>query len=224
MVCMRYWIFSLIASLPALAVMPPLSAAEVSVRITDQRGAPVADAIVTLTARGGAEVAPPARRPARAHVIDQKDETFLPYLEVFRTGDTVVFRNSDRTRHHVYSFAAARQFEFVLMPGESSQPLLLDKPGVVAVGCNIHDQMITYLYVSDAPFVARSGEDGHARIGDLPPGTFDVRAWQPLLRPGGPDNAQTVTMQTDGDAKTLAFALHLMPDPRMKADRERVGY
>ena len=41
-------------------------------------------------------------------IIDQRDETFIPYVEIFRPGDQVVFRNSDRTRHHVYSFAPAK--------------------------------------------------------------------------------------------------------------------
>lgn len=81
---------------------------------------------------------------------------FMPYIEVFRPGDEVVFRNSDRTRHHVYSFSPNRTFEFVLAPGQSLARMKLDKSGVITVGCNIHDQMATYLYVSDAPWIART--------------------------------------------------------------------
>jgi plastocyanin len=153
-------------------VMPGLGAAELTVRIADSRGAPVADAVVTVVPRAGNATPPIARQSAPGtKIIDQKDETFIPYVETFRPGDNVIFHNSDHTRHHVYSFAPARQFEFVLAPGESSVPLQLDHTGIVAVGCNIHDQMITYFYVSDAPWIARSGADGrvsmcsaHARI------------------------------------------------------------
>jgi len=90
---------------------------------------------------------------------DQKNLMFMPYIEVFRPGDEVVFRNSDRTRHHVYSFSSNRTFEFVLAPGQSSARMKLDKSGVIAGGCNIHDQMATYLYVSDAPWIARTARE-----------------------------------------------------------------
>ena len=218
---MRNWM----SAFAGLALSAPLCASELTVRVNDQHGAPVPDAIVTLTPRLGTEIAASlVHPPARVHVIDQKDETFIPYLEVFRAGDSVVFRNSDRTRHHVYSFAPVRPFEFMLLPGESSQPLQLDKPGVIAVGCNIHDQMITYLFVSDAALIARAEKDGRAYLASAPPGSYDVRAWHPLLRPGEPDNAQTLTITTTGGGKALAFALQLLPDPRRKADPERVSY
>jgi hypothetical protein len=204
---------------------PPLCAAGLSVRIGDQRGAPVADAVVTLTPRADSGAAPASSPPpARVHFIDQKDETFVPYLEVFRPGDSVVFRNSDRTRHHVYSFAPARQFEFMLAPGESSQPLRLDKPGVIATGCNIHDQMVTYLYVTDAPVVAQSDKTGRVHVDGLARGTYEVRAWQPLLRPGSADNLQTLTITDEAENRELAFTLALLPDPRARRDRERVSY
>ena len=70
-------------------------------------GHPVPSAVVTLP-RGAQRV---DRRDAIApvvHVIDQKNLMFVPYVQVFRPGDAVVFRNSDRTRHHVYSFSPAK--------------------------------------------------------------------------------------------------------------------
>lgn len=197
------------------------AAAPLDVRVVDARGAAVAEAVVTAAPRGATAI-PPA--PAAAtHVIDQKNETFIPYIEVFRPGDMVVFHNSDRTRHHAYSFAPARQFEFVLSPGESSAPLRLDRIGVIAVGCNIHDRMITYFYVTDAPYVARSGADGRARL-DLPAGNFDVRAWHPRQRPGSSDTARPVQIGSGAAPADVGFALTLLPDPRTAPDRERSSY
>jgi plastocyanin len=205
----------LIGSLPAPAVT-----AELAVRVADARGTPVADAVVTAVLRAGS---PPLPVQSRLHVIDQKNETFIPYIEVFRPGDRVIFHNSDATRHHAYSFAPARQFEFVLAPGESSAPLQLDQLGVIAVGCNIHDQMITYFYVTDAPFVARSASDGRARI-DLPAGSFDVRVWHPRLRPGSTDNVQAVVAAAGSAPANLVYTLTLLPDQRSSPDRERSTY
>jgi hypothetical protein len=146
--------------------------------------------------------------------IDQKNLAFVPSLEVFRPGDEVVFRNSDATRHHVYSFSPAAKFEFVLAPRESSPPLKLERTGVVAVGCNIHDSMIAWLYVSDAPWIVRTGADGRARFDGLPPGDYEVRAWQPRLKPGRGEPLQAVAVAA-GRAAPLSFVLSLLPPPRM---------
>jgi len=195
-------------------------AGELIVRIDDGHGKPAGDAVVT--AHRESESARSASVPA-VHIIDQRDETFLPYVEIFRPGDQVVFRNSDRTRHHVYSFSPAKTFEFVIAPGESTPAVTLDHLGEISVGCNIHDQMITHLYVSDAPWLARSDADGRALIEGLPSGTYTVQVWHPQLRPGRPEPSQTLVV---GDAPASAtFSLPLLPDPRQGAgDRERARY
>jgi hypothetical protein len=101
---------------------------------------------------------------------------------------------------------------------------VLDKTGVIAVGCNIHDQMIAYLYVSGAPWIAHSGATGTVKFGDLPAGAYTVRVWQPRLRPSRPDLAQSVTVVGAGAAQTLKFDLSLLPDPRLQFDREHTSY
>jgi plastocyanin len=218
---MRWFQFAA-ATVYICASSAPAGAAGLGVRISDARGNAVSDAVVTVVLQSGGSV-PPAPSLA-TRVIDQKNETFIPYIEVFRPGDKVVFHNSDNTRHHAYSFAPARQFEFVLAPGESSTPLQLDKLGVVAVGCNIHDQMITYLYVTDAQHVARSGGDGIAQLSNLAKGQYDVRVWHPQLRPGAGVDTQRLTIADATELKDLKFTLSLLPDPRLPPDRERAGY
>ena len=145
-------------------------AATLEVEVNDQRGQPVSDAVVTLLPGAGVQL-PPSAVSTTPRFIDQRRLVFMPYVEVFRQGERVVFRNSDDTRHHVYSFSAPKAFEFVVAPHTSSAPLLLDKSGVVAVGCNIHDGMITYLYVTDAPRAARTDATGRVSLGDQPSAT-----------------------------------------------------
>jgi plastocyanin len=206
--------FALLALLPTFA-----TATELDVTVTDARGSPAQDAVVSV--RGG-EGAPPAR-PASTRPIDQRDETFIPYVEIFRPGDSVVFRNSDRTRHHVYSFAPAKSFEFVIAPGESTPPVVLDHVGEIAVGCNIHDQMITHLYVSDAPWLAKSDAQGHVVFRNLPAGRYVISVWHPQLRPGRPEAEQAIDVGTDLASAT--FTLSLTADPRPDpADKERKHY
>jgi hypothetical protein len=107
----------------------------------------------------------------------------------------------------------------VLTSGESSSPLQLAHAGVVAVGCNIHDQMITHLFVSDAPWLARSEADGRAVFTGLPAGTYELEVWHPQLRPGRPAPHQTLVVN-DAPAR-VTFSLSLLSDPRQTGDRSR---
>lgn len=198
------------------------TAAELDVRVLDRHGQPVANAVISVT--GQSAVADDARAPAQTKIIDQRSEQFDPYLEIFRPGDSVIFRNSDSTRHHVYSFSPTKTFEFVLGSGEQSSPIVLDKSGVVATGCNIHDSMITYLVVSDARWLGRSGKDGGVKIQNLPAGSYQLSVWHPLLRPGSEPEPQTLTIDPVVTAVSASFALTLLPDPRASNDRERTGY
>jgi len=196
--------------------------ADLRVQVTDQRGKPVADAVVGVLLPPGMPL--PSAPAPRTHTVNQVALTFVPYIEVLRPGDKVVFHNSDRTRHHVYSFSAAKSFEFMLSPGQSSSALQLERAGVIAVGCNIHDSMITYLYVSDAPWSARTGADGVATISGVPAGSYSVQAWQPRLRPGRAPALQEKVTLTEGTPRRLDFKLSLLPDTRRPPDRERARY
>jgi plastocyanin len=212
---------SSLGALLLLVLAEAATGAELRVQVSDQRGKPVADAVVTALPAPGA---PAAAAPAsKTSFINQVDLAFVPYLEVFRPGDKVVFHNGDRTRHHVYSFSAAKSFEFMLSPGGNSTSLVLDRPGVVAVGCNIHDSMIAFLYVTEAPWVARTGADGVARL-VVPDGAYTVKTWQPRLRPGRAETVLENVQVAGAAAKPLSFRLALLPDTRRPADRERARY
>ena len=149
---------------------------EIAAAVTDSRGKPVADAVV---------VAVPTGRDARslAHareaVVDQVGKEFVPRVMAVFVGTTVAFPNHDDVRHHVYSFSPAKRFELPLYSGVPEQRVLFDKPGVVVLGCNIHDWMIGYIYVSESPHFAKTGADGKAVIADLPPQAYALRVWHP---------------------------------------------
>jgi plastocyanin len=208
-----------IATLSMISAAPAF-AGRVAIEVVDAAGKPIPDAVVTLAPNPGT----PARTVAAAtHFVDQKDETFIPYVTALRAGDSVVFRNSDITRHHVYSFSALQKFEYMLAPGESSTPLVMNNPGNAAVGCNIHDHMLTYLYVTKDPEVAVTDAKGRASIDGIAAGGYKAHAWHPQLRPGITLPIQGVTV-AEGAPATLRFVLALLPNPRGPMDREHIGY
>ena len=199
-----------------LAIAAPSVAATLKLQVTDQAGKPLSDAVATLTPDSPDALA--AKPPPRDHFIDQKDETFLPLVEIVTAGDQVIFRNSDRTRHHVYTFSPLGSFEFLLKPNEVSTPVKLQKPGVIPVGCNIHDFMINYLFVTDSRWAGRSDEQGMVTLTDVPPGGYTVTWWHPRQRPGSAPATQAVTVS--GEQSTASQSLKVMAPPP-DAEHER---
>jgi plastocyanin len=151
-------------------------AAELLAVVKDQKGNTLANAVVMATPvdrRLEAHVKPPAES------VDQVDKQFVPIVTAIYVGSTITFPNHDQIRHQVYSFSPPKKFESHLYAGSAAPPVLFDKPGVVVLGCNIHDWMVAYIYVSDTPFFATTTATGTAKIAGLPPGDYSVRVWYP---------------------------------------------
>jgi plastocyanin len=182
-------------------------AARLEARITDDSGNPVADAVITLVPNDTTLPLPDPSPPLASAVIDQRDEMFVPYVVAVAKGGTVTFRNSDQTRHHVYSFSPIKQFEFMMNPGESAAAIPFDVAGIAAIGCNLHDFMTAFVFVADTPFVALSDRDGRALIANLPPGAYGARVWHPLLARSSDVAVKAVDIPPAGT--TLAITLPL---------------
>jgi len=166
----------LLASLPAL-----LSAATLEVQVRDRAGSPVADAVIWASIDGA-----PSPLARRAAVMDQKDRQFIPHVLAVQTGTAVDFPNSDDVRHHVYSFSPAKQFQLPLYKGSPGAPVVFDKPGVVELGCNIHDRMSAFIIVVDTPHFGKTDRDGRVALPNLPQGTYSVSLWYSSMRRTAP--------------------------------------
>ena len=122
-------------------------AATVQIEVLDAAGKPVGDAVVFLeSAQARRQV-----RPLAALEMAQQKKQFVPEVLVVPVGSEVRFPNHDTVRHHVYSFSPAKKFELKLYTGTPANPVLFDRPGVVVLGCNIHDQMVGWILVVDTP-------------------------------------------------------------------------
>jgi plastocyanin len=158
-----------------------------------------------------------AQKPTES--VDQVDKQFVPYVKVIFAGSTIRFPNSDNIRHQVYSFSPAKKFELPLYTGAQAQPVLFDKTGVVVLGCNIHDWMIGYVYVSETPFFAKTGAAGTALLADLPAGDFLIRVWHPSLDGSEQSTTQRIAVAADGSNRA-EWTLKLkatIPVPRVSS-------
>ena len=196
----------LIFGFVALCLAGTAQAADVTVVIRDSSGRPVQDAVVIADANGRAA-------PAPAHfVINQKDMQFVPYVLVIPVGSTVEFTNLDPYRHHVYSFSAVKKFELKLFGQGETRPVRFDRPGLVSIGCNIHDSMQAFVQVVDTPFARKSDETGRVTLRGVPAQVRQVRVYHPMLR--APGNQMIVAVDANGNA-TVPVTLRLRrPAPR----------
>ncbi len=182
----------------------------VEAMVTDDKGRPIEGAVVSVMTFGAPATAPP---PATA-VMDQHDREFVPHVLPVYLGTRVNFPNRDNIWHHVYSFSSAKKFELPLYIGTPAAPVVFDKPGVVALGCNIHDWMLAYLYVLTTPHFAKTAADGKARLDGLPPGTYEARVWHPRLRGDTEKTGKPLTLAA-GEPAQVAFVVSLKSEWRI---------
>jgi plastocyanin len=205
-------------SLPALAALHA-GAATLQVQVKDAAGKPLADTVVYAIAGAVRELRPPKAPVA----VEQIDREFAPYVTVIQMGTTVTFPNRDPILHHVYSFSEAKPFEIKLYTGKSPVEVVFDKPGVVTLGCNIHDWMIGYIAVVPTPWFAKTDASGSALVRDLPAGAYDIHAWHPQQRATvGPAR---VTFDAASSTHTATFAIDAPPrKPKYKPPLDRLKY
>jgi plastocyanin len=185
--------------------------ADVQVLVKDQAGRPVEGAVVW--AEG------PQKRtlPAIQTEILQKNRQFIPPVTIVPVGSVVRFPNWDNVQHHVYSFSATKTFDIPLYIGQSPKAIEFERPGIVTLGCNIHDWMAAYVIVLDSGFFARTDEKGVGLLRDLPAGSFSIVGWCPRLR-GAP-----VQTTLEGSQSSAELTMRLRPAFQRTPPDERGG-
>ncbi len=154
----------------------PVFAGDLTVSVKDTTAESIDRAVVTLLPLFGEPM--PMVQTENA-VMKQQNTMFQPFVLPVRTGSSVSFPNLDEFRHHVYSFSKAKRLELRLYGKDESNEILFDQAGVVALGCNIHDNMLAYIYVTDDPYYLVADSDGAATFVGLPNGTYKVSVWHP---------------------------------------------
>ncbi|GGW87625.1 methylamine utilization protein [Alteromonas halophila] len=176
----------------------------------DQDGQSLSDVVVT-----GNSTQPAATQQSNEPVImDQVDKQFVPHVLLIKQGQQVAFPNSDNIRHHVYSFSEAKPFEIKLYSGDDSAPVTFEKPGIVVLGCNIHDSMVGYIYVQDASRTWLSDTDGKITV---PDNVTEIEIWHPHLDVVK-TTKQSVTLSENKALQTIRLNLKARPKPETQSN------
>jgi plastocyanin len=202
-------------STPALLLATMIAASpawsrDLAVSVTVPGGGPLSDAVVMVRPQAGAP-----RTPIKfpwAYEVAQRDLKFLPYVLIVPVGAEVSFPNFDGVKHTVYSYSEAKTFRLKLYGRDSTRVVRMDKPGVVPLGCDIHDTMLAYIRVVDTPFAAKTASNGAALIRDLPPGPATVTVWHPDSRAANGESVRKIVVPASGVA-SLALQVDVRPAP-----------
>lgn len=177
--------------------------------ITDNEKNALADVVIEP------DVGSVSQTPTEVAVIDQIDKQFKPKQIVVEKGQSVNFPNSDNIRHHVYSFSKAKIFELKLYADTPEAPIQFPDHGVVVLGCNIHDSMIGYIFVSKSTETVSTTENGEAtlRVKDA---IDHINVWH-AHNAAGPESLLRVELESltqDASGRYLINIDILEPAPR----------
>ena len=123
-------------------------------------------------------------------------------------GAAVRWVNSDQVYHNMFSMSEAAAFDLGLckptanLYGEDVAQYTFEKLGRVDVFCSIHANMNCVIYVMDNPWFSGTDGRGYYLIPNIPPGTYQLRAWGERI----PSQVKEVTV-TEASDLTVDFIL-----------------
>lgn len=122
----------------------------------------------------------PALDPATAPVrrMEQRGFQFRPGVLVVQTGTPVIFPNADPLYHSVFSYSPVKRLDLGrFRQGEEPPSVVMDKPGMIQLFCEVHEHMRGTILVVETPWFAVTDPEGHYEITGVPPGKYPVHFW-----------------------------------------------
>ena len=150
-------------------------ALELTIHLNEKKNLPLDGTIVELVGHDLASA------PQNDHVINQINKDFDPPISIVPKGSTILLLNEDSFKHHIYSLSEGNQFDIPLFSRPSQKEVLVNNHGIVKMGCNIHDWMISYIYVNESDLVKEVSKSPVTFSG-LSAGEYQVRVWNPRFR------------------------------------------
>jgi len=105
---------------------------------------------------------------------------FEPHVAVgFRVkGNKVLIKNSDPVFHNTHTYIKGRTTFNLGLPDKGTKiEKALRKSGLMSVKCDSHPWMLGYVYIFKHPYAVVTNENGEFSVSDIPPGSYEVKAW-----------------------------------------------
>lgn len=120
--------------------------------------------------------------PSQPAVIEQKGCMYAPHVLAVRANQQLEVVNSDPTLHNIHPLPANnREWNKAEGPGATAEETFSREEIAIPIKCNVHPWMRSYVAVFKHPYFAVTGKDGSFDLGNLPPGTYTIKAWHEKL-------------------------------------------
>ena len=120
--------------------------------------------------------------PSQPAVIEQKGCMYAPHVLAVRASQQLEVVNSDPTLHNIHPLPANnREWNKAEAPGTTTEETFSREEIAIPIKCNVHPWMRSYVAVFNHPYFAVTGKDGSFELGNLPPGTYTIKAWHEKL-------------------------------------------
>lgn len=139
--------------------------------------------------------------PQSRPVMRQKNVAIVPHVLPVLAGSTVDFPNEDDIYHNIFSLSQTKTFDLGRYSKGNSKSVTFNNLGTVKVFCDIHSQMGGVILVLQNPYFATVGVDGNYTISGVPPGNYELAAWQE----NGGNKIQKITVSS-GEQVTADFS------------------
>ncbi len=199
----RHIVSRVLFTLMVIACVIPTANA-IEFYVVDQHDKPLPNAVIEITTQSSEK----ETTQSDISVMDQIDKSFVPSVLLIQKNSQVDFPNSDNIRHHVYSFSTPKVFELKLYANQPESPIIFEQPGVVVLGCNIHDSMVGYIYVAKSNHAQQTNANGVAIFPANSNKLALVTVWHPQLA-SGVDSRKTVEISRIDDASPIKVVLDI---------------
>tara|TARA_B100000945_G_scaffold321272_1_gene334933 strand:- start:2395 stop:3117 length:723 start_codon:yes stop_codon:yes gene_type:complete len=120
------------------------------------------------------------KAPESPGVIDQKGCIYSPHVQGIMTGQDLLILNNDKTLHNIHGLPKINsEFNFAMPHVLKEKTITIEKPEhAIYIKCDVHPWMKAYVSVFDHPYFSVTDDTGSYKIENIPPGTYEVVAWQ----------------------------------------------
>ena len=120
------------------------------------------------------------KAPIKQAVLDQKGCMYSPHVQGMMIGQELLIINSDATLHNIHGLPKINpEFNFAMPRVVKEKGIKLNKPEhPIYIKCDVHPWMNSYVSVFAHPYFAVTNDAGHYKIDNIPPGKYEVIAWQ----------------------------------------------
>jgi hypothetical protein len=128
----------------------------------------------------------PTDRHARAQplsiILDNRNCTFTPHVQVATVGSELRLKNSDPILHAVHARLGQETLFNVGLPRWRQVTKTLTRSGIVRINCDVlHTWMSAVIVVTESPHYAVTDQQGRFIIERLPAGEYEMETWHEKL-------------------------------------------